>query len=41
MKPAREALFTVVPREENIVYIPERCAKRENGDLTKCGDAKG
>lgn len=31
----------VVPREENIVYIPERCAKRENGDLTKCGDAKG
>jgi len=27
----------IVPREENIVYIPERCVKREKGDHTTCG----
>lgn len=26
----------IVPREENIVYIPERCVRREKGDHTKC-----
>lgn len=26
-----------VPREENIVYIPERCVKRQQGDHTTCG----
>jgi len=27
----------IVPREENIVFVPERCAKRVNGDATTCG----
>ena len=27
----------IVPAGENIVYIPERCLKREKGDLTRCG----
>jgi hypothetical protein len=27
----------VAPAMENIVYIPERCVKREKGDLTRCG----
>jgi hypothetical protein len=26
----------MVPKEENIVYIPERCVKREEGDKTEC-----
>ena len=26
----------IVPRQENIVYIPVRCSRRENGDHTKC-----
>jgi hypothetical protein len=28
----------IVPAGENIVYIPERCVKRERGDLTECID---
>ena len=28
----------IVPSGENIVYIPERCVKREKGDLTECVD---
>lgn len=31
----------IVPAGENIVYIPERCLKREKGDSTKCGRQKG
>jgi hypothetical protein len=26
----------LVPREQNIVYIPERCVRREEGDHTEC-----
>ena len=26
----------IVPREQNIVYIPERCTRREYGDHTEC-----
>jgi len=26
----------LVPKEENIVYIPERCVKRAEGDQTTC-----
>ncbi|MCW5978182.1 MAG: hypothetical protein KIT09_08895 [Bryobacteraceae bacterium] len=26
----------IVPKEENIVFVPERCAKREAGDHTAC-----
>jgi hypothetical protein len=32
--------WVIVPREENIVYIPERCVRRECGDHTKCGDQR-
>jgi hypothetical protein len=27
----------VVPKYENIVYIPERCSRKEEGDRTECG----
>jgi hypothetical protein len=26
----------LVPKEQNIVYIPERCVRREKGDHTEC-----
>lgn len=27
----------IVPKYENIVYIPERCSRKEQGDQTECG----
>jgi hypothetical protein len=27
----------IVPKGENIVYVPERCAKKTIGDMTTCG----
>jgi len=27
----------IVPKGENIVYIPERCVRKEPGDQTECG----
>ena len=40
-EPGGGGVFTtdnvIVPKTENIVYIPERCVRREPGDKTTCG----
>jgi hypothetical protein len=30
----------IAPREQNIVYIPELCVRREPGDRTECKEAR-
>ena len=34
--PIREVVYVSV--QENLVYIPARCAKKTEGDVTKCGE---